>query len=123
VGAQVEPAIFTTNGTLPVGMTASPSGPVPVGSVVDANLAQARSAEGLQSLEDHYTSRTSNADYQRVSRSTLSRMSAAEIRAVAQDRAYDLGDNGSGLIGRRAAMRAFINAQNEDLGEPKKAEE
>lgn len=109
-GAQAAPAILATNGTIPVNHVASPSGLVPVSAVVaDATQGAKLVQEGLDSQEKHLLG--SGAD--KLSRAKIESMSAAELRAVASDRGYDIG----GIVGSRTTRRRFIAAQNNDAGE------
>lgn len=107
-GLGTKPANFVTNGTVPGTFVGSPSGPVPVSavatSVEDANrkLAEARKQE-----EDAIL-RTSS--QQKLSRAKVESMSGADLRAVASDRGYDIGDQ----VGSRATRRRFLAAQDKD---------
>lgn len=49
-------------------------------------------------------------DYKRIPRAQIETMGAAELKAVATDRGYQLPDQG----GARTTRRRFIEAQNAD---------
>lgn len=107
-GAQAEPAIYTTNGTLPVNMVPSPSGLVPAGAVAgDPREALRRTQEALDA---HADSVHRTGGYARLSRTQIETMGAGDLRSVASQRGYDLGE----YAGSRATRRRFIAAQNDD---------
>lgn len=108
IGAQAETAIYTTNGTLPVNMVPSPSGLVPA-SAVTADPAEAR-RRTQEALDAHADSVHRTGGYERLSRNQIESMSAGDLRSVAQQRGYDLGD----YAGSRATRRRFIAEQNKD---------
>lgn len=108
VGAQAQPSNFTTNGSLPVNMVASPSGLVPVSAVTSDP------AQGAQLVQDNLdiTSRAVlKSGAQKLSRAKIESMTAGDLRAVAHDRGYDLGSDNAGS---RTTRRAFIAAQQAD---------
>lgn len=108
VGAQAQPANYTTNGSLPLNMVASPSGLVPASAVsVDPAIAAQRVQEGMDSLKA-FTHRTGG--YDRLSRAQIEGMSAGDLRAVASQRGYDIGE----YAGSRATRKRFIAAQHAD---------
>lgn len=105
VGAQAQPANWTSNGVLPPNMVASPSGPVPVSSVTSSiEEAQKRSEENLKSHED-FVLRSGG---EKLSRDRIEGLQAADLRAIAHDRGYDLGE----YAGNRVTRRRFIEAQD-----------
>lgn len=108
VGAQAQPANYTTNGSLPLNMVASPSGLVPASAVsADPAIAAQRVQESMDSLKAH-THRTGG--YDRLSRAQIETMSAGDLRAVASQRGYDIGE----YAGSRATRKRFIVEQNKD---------
>jgi hypothetical protein len=108
VGAQAQPANYTTNGSLPLNMVATPSGLVPASAVsADPAIAAQRVQESMDSLKAH-THRTGG--YDRLSRAQIETMSAGDLRAVAAQRGYDIGE----YAGSRATRKRFIAAQHED---------
>lgn len=109
VGSQSQPALITTNGTLPVGHVASPSGLVPVSAVTSDPT------HATQLIQDHLDEQEKQilrSGYEKLSRAKIESMSAGELRAVASDRGYDIGD----YAGSRSTRQRFIKAQNEDEG-------
>jgi hypothetical protein len=120
VGAQAQPANYTTNGSLPLNHVATPSGLVPA-SAVSADPAIA--AQRVQDTMDaHKVAVLRTGSDQRISRAKIESMNAGDLRAVASQRGYDIGD----YAGTRATRRRFIAAQNDDSeleGEPEAAPE
>jgi hypothetical protein len=109
VGAQAQPANYTTNGTLPVGMVGSPTGPVPASSVTaDPAEARKRIQENLDSQKKHVL----RSGFEQLSRDKIESMSPADLRAVASDRGYDVG-----LAGARVTRRRFLAEQTKDASE------
>lgn len=106
-GLQTAPANFVTNGTVPATFVGSPSGPVPVSSVA-RDAAHARQL--LKEARESNDRVVLGAGYEKVSRDKIEKMSGAELRAVAYDRGYDLGQQS----GSRSTRRRFIEAQNKD---------
>lgn len=107
-GAQAQPSAFTTNGSLPVNMVASPSGLVPVSAVT------ADPAQGAQLVQDNLdiTSKSVlRSGSEKLSRAKIESMTSGDLRAVAHDRGYDLGSDNTGS---RTTRRAFIKAQQDD---------
>jgi hypothetical protein len=106
-GAQAQAANYSTNGTLPINHVASPSGLVPA-SAVTSDPEQARKL-----IEDQMKSAESvilRSGFEKLSRAKIESMSPADLRAVASDRGYDLGEYG----GARVTRRRFVRAQAED---------
>lgn len=106
-GAQAQPAIVSTNGTIPVNHVASPTGPIPVSAVETDPEAAAKRAEAHLTTADKQTIR---AGYEKLSRNKVESMSPGDLRAVASDRGYDIGD----YAGSRATRKRFLDAQNKD---------
>lgn len=107
VGLMAEKASFVKNGSLPAGQLPTPTGLMPASALAtspeDAN----------KRLEEHVKTlngRSRTLEYQKLSRAQIDAMSGAELRAVAHDRGYDLGDQ----AGNRATRKRFIEAQNRD---------
>lgn len=96
--AQTEPAILARDGgSVPHGMVASPTGPVPASAVgPDAAVALGRHAEQLKVSEQDGT----------VSEQLLQAMNKHEIRSVAHDRGYKIGEGS-----QRSLVRRFLEAQ------------
>lgn len=107
-GAQTQPAILATNGTVPVNMVGSPSGPIPVSAVVGD---PAQGAKLVQERLDQDEKEVLKTGYAKLSRAKVESMNANELRAVASDRGYDVGQNGSRLTRQR-----FLEAQKNDKG-------
>jgi hypothetical protein len=105
-GAQAEPAIITTNGTVPVNMIGTPSGPVPI-SAVEGD--PAKGARLIQERLDNDEKELLKTGYAKLSRAKVASMSSAELRAVASDRGYDVGQAGN----RQTRIR-FNRLQAED---------
>lgn len=105
-GAQEQPAILATNGTIPVNMIGSPSGPVPISAVTGD---PAQGAKMIQEHLDQDEKEVLKTGYAKLSRAKVESMSAAELRAVASDRGYDLGQAGN----RQSRIR-FRRAQDAD---------
>lgn len=105
-GAQAQPAIITTNGTVPVNMIGTPSGPVPISAVESDPV---RGAELIQERLDADEKEILRTGYARLSRAKIASMSANELRAVASDRGYDIGQ-----AGNRLSRQRFIKAQQDD---------
>jgi hypothetical protein len=118
VGMQAEPAIYTSNGTLPVGHVPSPSGLVPAAAQGLTGKAAVDAVDNsLKSLADHAGRISSNTP---LSDSKIESISAAELRAIGHTRGYDLGE----YAGARTTRRRFREAQKNDKGldKPKKGE-
>jgi hypothetical protein len=109
IGAQAEPSQFSTNGSLPVGMVASPSGSVPVSAVTSDPH---QGAKLVQENLDSAAKASLKSGATKLSRAKIESMSAGELRAVAQDRGYDIGD----YSGARRTRLRFIAQQNQDEG-------
>lgn len=107
-GAQAAKAAYTTTGTIPSGFGPSPSGPQPLAALA------ATPEEARKIAEDSYEAyekQVVRADKPKeIDDLTLERMSGAELRAVAHDRGYDLGD----VSGARSTRTRFRAAQEED---------
>lgn len=117
VGMQTQPAAFTVNGSLPVAHVASPAGLVPVSTVA------ATPEEANKKLQEHYDSIQAkprvHEGFKRVSRSQVANASAAELRAAAHDRGWDLGEE----AGARVTRARFLAKQNEELGSEEDSED
>lgn len=113
-GAQTQPAILATNGTVPVNHIGSPSGPVPV-STVSGDPAQG--AKMIQENFDKDEKELLRTGYAKLSRAKIESMTGAELRAVASDRGYDLGQ-----AGNRQSRTRFRNAQDKDTNFESKSE-
>lgn len=109
VGAQTQPANLSTNGTLPVGHVASPSGLVPVSAVTSDPHQGAKLVQENLNATQNEVLKSGNT---KLSRAKIESMSAGELRAVASDRGYDIGD----YAGARQTRSRFIKAQNDDEG-------
>lgn len=107
IGNQAVPAAFTTNGSLPLNMVPSPSGPVPASTVAGDQAAAAQAVRRANKERDDLILRSGA---KKLSREQIEGMNAADLRAVAHDRGYDLGD----YAGSRVTRRRFIEAQGKD---------
>lgn len=109
VGAQTEPARFTSNGQIPHNTIPSPTGAVPVGATgLSAEDARARVEEANQAHDDYVAKRGQAAA--RLSNETISRLHVAELRAIALQRGYALDE----FAGTRRARQQFRDAQDQD---------
>lgn len=107
-GLGLEAANFTTNGTVPGTFVGSPSGPIPVSAVATSvEDAQKRLQQVRKEEQDALLNSNSR---QKLSRAKVESMSAADLRAVAHDRGYDIGEH----AGSRATRRRFLAAQDQD---------
>jgi hypothetical protein len=96
-GAQLEPALIAKDGgSVPHGFVPSPAGPVPASSVGNAAEALAKHGETLK--------REAAGDD--VTEEQLSRMNKHEIRSVAHDRGYKIGEGS-----QRSLSARFLDAQ------------
>lgn len=109
-GAQAQPSAFVSNGSIPVNMVPSGSGLVPVSSVTSDPEHATELVQRHQEEEDQFVLRTGA---KKLSRNQIEGMTGADLRAVAQDRGYDLPEGGT-----RTTRRNFIKAQNADEGLP-----
>ncbi len=105
-GAQTLPSIITVNGTVPVNMIGTPSGPVPV-SAVESD--PAKGAQLIQERLDADEKEILRTGYAKLSRSKVESMGGADLRAVASDRGYDVGQ-----AGNRQTRARFLRLQAED---------
>jgi hypothetical protein len=96
-GAQLEPALIAKDGgSIPHGMVSSPTGLIPASATSDPVAALAKyEASVKRSLHDA-----------ELSEETLSAMNKHEIRAVAHDRGYRIGEGS-----QRALKSRFLEAQ------------
>lgn len=111
IGAQAEPASFTSNGSLPLGNVATPGGLVPV-SAVEASPEAATKRLEEAAATPQGKPRIAG-EFDRVPRSVIENASAADLRAAASDRGWDLGSE----AGARVTRARFLKMQNEKLGE------
>lgn len=96
-GAQLEPALIAKDGgSIPHAMVSSPTGMVPASATGDGAAALAR--YGAQLKKEH--------EYDDLDEEKLLSMNKHEIRAVASDRGYKVGE---GSV--RALTRRFLDAQ------------
>lgn len=108
-GGQAKPAIMTTNGSVPLGMVGSPSGPVPVGSL---GLSPAAANKRLEESVKSVGRAAIHGGFERLPRSSIENASAAQLRAAANDRGWDIGPE----AGARVTRARFIQKQNDVLG-------
>lgn len=108
VGLQAEEASFAPNGTVNPALVPSPSGSVP-------GIQVGLSGEALQKRQEELIDRQKKALEERqkgpeaLTDEQIESMSAAELRAVAADRGYQIPTTS----GRRATQRAFRSAQRD----------
>lgn len=100
-------AVITPSGQIPHGMIPSPSGPMPAANIADPVAAQ--KAQDAALLSAHAHAQRGLRGHRKLTREQLAGMGRAEIRAVATDRGYDLGEGG-----RRVSIANFLKAQDED---------
>jgi hypothetical protein len=110
-GAQAQPAIIVSNGTIPVNHVSSPAGLVPVSAVAADPHQGARLVQDNLDAAEEQTLRSGNP---KLSRAKIESMSAGDLRAVASDRGYDLG----GYTGARQTRQRFLAAQKNDENVP-----
>lgn len=110
-GAQAVEAAYATNGTIPAGMTASPTGFVPA-STVSSDPAEAQRI-AQENLDNSAHKAAVGSEPKWLSRSEVEAHSGAELRAVASDRGYDIPST----LGNRGTRRAFLKAQAKDREE------
>jgi hypothetical protein len=109
IGAQNAPANLASNGSLPVNHVASPTGLIPVSAVTSDPHQGARLVqENLDETEKHLL----RSGKPRLSRAKIESMSAHDLRAVAYDRGYDIGE----YAGARTTRTRFLQAQHDDEG-------
>jgi hypothetical protein len=108
-GLQAEPALFSSNGSIPHDMTASASGLVPMAMVAgDQKEAEKRID---QRVEDHKRYVNRQPRHRRLDDATVGRLSHAELRAIGEARGYELPQGGN-----RTTRAAFLRAQDADKG-------
>lgn len=106
-GLQAEQAIFVVNGTVDPNTVASPTGPVPMSAVTsDFKRAQQLKETQLKTFSQNRSMR----GIRPIEEDRVNTMTAAELRAVANDRGYDLGNQ----AGARATRMRFLRAQSKD---------
>lgn len=106
-GLQAEQATFVANGTVDPNTVASPSGPVPMSAVTNnPQRAQQLKEAQLRTFSENRNRRGN----QPIEEGRVNSMTAAELRAVANDRGYDLGN----IAGARATRARFLRAQQKD---------
>lgn len=108
-GAQTEPARFTSNGQLPHDMVPSPSGVVPVGAVATSQEDAKARVEAVHKAHDEFVQQR-RARSRRLDEATVNRLTGAELRAIGEQRGYQIGN----ALGTRASRRAFLDAQDKD---------
>lgn len=101
--AQTEPAIMTPGGSIPHGFVSTPSGPMPA------------SAQGGASRLTEYGKKLASEGKRgklhapaKLSEEQVQKMTKPELRAVARDRGYEIGDGGHNTL-----ARAFLRAQDQ----------
>lgn len=107
IGAQAQPSAFTSNGSLPVNMVPSPSGLVPASTVAGSLEDASKAVEKANKERDDLILRSGA---KKLSRAQIEAMSAADLRAVAHDRGYDIGE----YAGSRRTRARFLEAQQKD---------
>lgn len=108
VGAQNEPARFTSNGQIPHNTVPSPTGAVPVGALgLSVEDSEARVEEANAAHDEFVASRGVR---KRLAPETVRRLSAIDVQAIAEQRGYILPADG----GARMTRDAFLKAQDED---------
>lgn len=108
-GNQAQPSAFVSNGSLPVNMVPSGSGLVPVSSVTsDPETAKELVDTAARARDEHIL----RSGFRKLSRAKVESMTAGELRAVASDRGYDIGEYG----GNRITRQRFLEAQKKDEG-------
>lgn len=87
-------------------MIGTPSGPVPISAVTGD---PAQGAQMIQERLDADEKEILKTGYARLSRAKVESMTGAELRAVASDRGYDVGQ-----AGNRQTRARFLRLQGED---------
>ena len=110
VGLQKEASTFVGNGTVDIHNTVATNyGPAPIGvAATTADAAEDVRAERKERFEAEQ--RGAFAEFERIPEEVIGRMSAAELRAVAANRGYDIGPD----MGRRATRARFLAVQADD---------
>ena len=114
VGAQAEPARFTSNGQVPHATVGSPTGSVPVSALASSPEDAEKRIDEQNEAHDDFVAKRLNRD-RRLDPATLNRLSGAELRAIGAQRGYKLPD----YSGSRTTRQAFIEAQDKDTNLPK----
>lgn len=99
-GLQAEPAAFSTAGTIPQGMVASPSGHIP------ATVTNASPEDVNRTLNS--TGR--NSDNRKLTEREVESLSGPDLRAIGVQRGYDM----PALAGTRTQRRVFLEKQSAD---------
>lgn len=105
VGAQVEPARFTSNGQLPHNSVPSPTGSLPVGAVATSQAHADKLVAQTNEAHDSYVARKRK----RLDANTVRRLSRAELQAIAEQRGYNLPPGGN-----KISRDAFLQEQDSD---------
>lgn len=96
IGDQARPAIMTPSGSLPVQNVATTSGPMPAAVVGDAKV-----AEKLVAQRDVAARGRQDRAHRELTQDQIDGMTKAELRAVAYDRGYDIGEGGTRILRER----------------------
>lgn len=108
VGLQAEPAQFAKNGTVNPNLVPSNAGPVPGATVgLTGEALRDRQQQLIDRQKELVEARQKGPEA--LTDEQIESMNAAELRAVAQDRGYNVP-----ALGNTGARRAFRRAQEED---------
>lgn len=108
IGAQAEMARFTSNGQLPHNTVPTPSGAVPVGATALSQEDADQAIRDVNDAHDAYVNR--GTERRKLSKETVQRLSIPDIKAIGEQRGYDIPEFG----GTRVLRQAFLDAQDED---------
>lgn len=108
LGAQAQLARFTSNGQLPHNTVPTPSGAVPVGATALSQEDAEAAVRDVNDAHDAYVNR--GTERRKLAKETVQRLSVQDLRAIAEQRGYDIPEYG----GTRAMREAFIRAQDAD---------
>lgn len=108
-GLQAEKALFVSNGSVPSDVVATPTGPQPIGAIATSP------EHGEQLMKDHreqhqrFIDKTKAPARHRLDEATIGRLTRAELKAIGDQRGYDIPDAGT-----RATRAAFLRDQGND---------
>jgi hypothetical protein len=108
LGLQAEPAVFVNNGSIDPTLVPSNRGLVPPGAIgLGADKHQEVLERRFESLREQYRTRPLS---RRLTDGEIDRLQAPELRAIGQQRGYEMG----GPAGSRTTRARFARLQEED---------
>lgn len=114
IGAQLQPAVMTPQGSLEHNTVPSPSGPMPASTAIhstDPKEVEKLEAQvaAQQARAGQVQRRVGRTGRYRISEDLAHQIGSQGLRAVAFDRGYELSEGG-----KRATVQNFLRAQDED---------